>query len=529
MGPSVEFTCEMMVTSDIHGYIQPVEYRTREERHAGLSKIATLIKETRKKSPELLLVDNGDLLQGTPFAYYAATAGQHRLNPAIAAMNELRYDAAVLGNHEFNYGWELLAKAVGDSSFPWLSAGIVNRETKEPVFGKPYIVKTLGPNIKVVILGVTTHYIPNWENPKHIKGLEFQDALETVKQWAAYIRKEEQPDLLVVSYHGGFERDLSSGEPAEKLTGENQAYAMCMEVEGIDVLITGHQHRFIAGEVNGVTVIQPGCNGQAVGKISVAFQKTASGWMIARKQAELLGIDGAVASDPAIMSLTGEAEEATQTWLDQTIGHIRGDMTITDPLLCRSADHPFIAFMNRVQMDAAGVDISNAALLNNESEGFRGEVTMRDILANFMYPNTLTVLRLRGEDIRAALEQTAAYFQADSNGALGVNPAYLEPKLQHYNYDMWEGIEYELNAAKPIGQRVTRLTRNGLPLRGDEWFDVVMNNYRAAGGGDYEMYQGKQTVREVQIDMAELVAAYLQKHGVVEAVCNHNWQVVLKK
>lgn len=522
------FTYEIMVTSDIHGHIQPVDYRTREERHTGLAKIATLVKAARLQTPELLLVDNGDLLQGTPFAYYSASAGKEQLNPAIAVLNELKYDAAVLGNHEFNYGLELLGKAVKDSSFPWLSAGIVDCDTNKPAFGKPYIVKTLSQGIKVALLGVTTHYIPNWENPAHIRGLTFMDALEAAKKWVAHIRKEEKPDLLVVAYHGGFERDLLSGEPAEKLTGENQAYAMCTELEGIDVLITGHQHRFLASELGGVAILQPGCNGQALGKVNVAFQRGQSGWTIAEKKAELLRLDETVAADPAILVLTQEVEAQTQIWLDQPIGQVAGDMTIASPLQCRSADHPFIEFMNKVQMDAAGVDVSNAALLSNESEGFRGDVTMRDILANFMYPNTLTVLRLTGADVRAALELTAAYFQVNEDGTLGVHPAYIVPKLQHYNYDMWEGIEYELNAAMPIGQRVTKLLRNGQPLQGGEELEVVMNNYRAAGGGDYDMYQGKQVVREVQIDMAELVAQYLQKHGVVEATCNNNWRVVIE-
>ncbi|WP_141500674.1 bifunctional metallophosphatase/5'-nucleotidase [Paenibacillus luteus] len=524
-----KYTCEIMVTSDLHGHIRPVDYRTREERPAGLAKLATLVKEARQQSPELILLDNGDLLQGTPFAYYAATAGKQRLNPAIAALNELQYDAAVPGNHEFNYGLELLGRAIEDSDFSWLSSNILSAKTDKPAFGQPYIVRTLTSGIKIVILGVTTHYIPHWENPAHLEGLAFQDALASVKEWVATIRAIEQPDLLVVAYHGGFERDLMSGEPAEKLTGENQAYAMCTEVLGIDVLITGHQHRMLASEVNGVTVIQPGFNGQAIGKISVAFErKKGDGWAIVSKQAELLQANETVAADPAIMALTREAEEETQRWLDQPIGRINGDMTIKDPLGCRSADNPFIEFMNKVQMEAAGVDISNAALLNNESEGFSGEVTMRAILTNFMYPNTLTVLRLSGSDIKAALEQTAAYFQMNEDGSLGVNPAYIEPKLQHYNYDMWEGITYELNAARPVGQRVAKLLRNGLPLLADEQLDVVMNNYRAAGGGDYEMYQGKPVIREVQMDMAELVAGYLQKHSEVEATCNLNWRVVLE-
>ncbi|MCM3628579.1 metallophosphoesterase [Paenibacillus glycanilyticus] len=185
----------------------------------------------------------------------------------------LGYDAAVPGNHEFNFGWDKLRAAADTSEFPWLSANIVNADTEEPAFGQPYLVKWLDGNLKVVILGITTHYIPHWELASHIAGLEFRDVLNTAKVRASYIREIEQPDLFIVSYHGGFERDLELGHAAERLTGENQAYAICMEVPGIDVLITGHQHRKLAGELNGVSIVQSGCNGQALGQIKVQFER----------------------------------------------------------------------------------------------------------------------------------------------------------------------------------------------------------------------------------------------------------------
>jgi len=400
-------TCEILVTSDLHGHFLPVDYRTGEKRQKGLATIASLIKQERSYSPELILVDNGDLIQGTPLTYYAATHYSNELNPGIAALNELKYDAAIIGNHEFNFGKPLLNKAVQDSNFPWLSAGIVDSTTSKPAFGKPYIIKWVAQKIKVAILGVTTHYIPHWENPAHIQGLQFKDSLETVKRWCAMIRAEEQPDLLVVAYHGGFERDLSSGEPVERLTGENQAYAMCTEVEGLDVLITGHQHRSIAGELNGVTILQPGCNGHALGKISVIFQKENDHWKIQSKHTELLPVNEMTAADDVILELSSALESETQTWLDEQIGTVIGDLSISSANECRLADHPFIEFMNKVQMEATGVDISTAALLSNDSKGFSNTITRRDILSNFIYPNTLTVLRLTGQDIRDALEQTA--------------------------------------------------------------------------------------------------------------------------
>lgn len=525
-GGQGEVLCKILVTSDIHGYVYPTDYRTADERPLGLAKLATLLRRERMQSPGLLLVDNGDVIQGTPLCTFYVKNHPDGVHPSIAAMNLLGYDAAVPGNHEFNYGQELLGKAMNDSSFPWLSAGILE-ESGKPAFGKPYVVKTTPEGVKIAILGVTTHYIPHWEHPRHIDGWTFQDALETVKTWVPSIREKERPDLLVVSYHGGFERDLATGEPTERLTGENQGYAMCLEVPGIDVLITGHQHRMIAGEVGGVTVIQPGTGGQALGHIAVRLEREADGrWSIREKTAELLVPDDGVEADAEVLELVRPLESATQAWLDQPIGRVDGDMTIGSPLACRLADHPFMEFVNRVQMEAAGVDVSNAALLSEESKGFAGSITLRDVLTNFMYPNTLTVLRLTGRDIREALEQTANYFVLGTYGEIAVNPAYIRPKAQHYNYDMWEGIEYELDIARPAGQRVVKLSRNGALLQDETEVDVVMNNYRAGGGGDYEMYRGKPVMKEIQTDMAELVAEYVQRHGTIRAVCDGNWRVI---
>lgn len=517
--------CKIIVTSDIHGHVFPTDYCSDTSLNIGLAKLATQIKQEKKLHPDLLLLDNGDLIQGTPLATYALKhdAGVH---PAVQVLNELGYEAAVFGNHEFNYGMDKLEGIVEESHFPWLAANIVNEKSGEPAFGTPYIVKVLESGVKVAVLGITTHYIPNWERPEHIRGLVFKDALTETKAWVERIRAEVKPDLLVVSYHGGFERDLTTGAPTERGTGENQGYAMCTEIEGIDVLITGHQHRYLAGQVGDVTVIQPGCKGQALGLVNIEFTKVDGKWKISKKHAELVKIEGDIAPDSEIISLTQEVENKTQVWLDQPIGEVLGDMSIASVMECRLRDHPFIEFVNKVQMDVTGVDVGNAALLSESSAGFQGQITLRDVLTNFPYPNTLTVLRLRGQDIKDALEQTADYFIVGEDGQPAVNPSYIEPKPAHYNYDMWEGIQYKLDITKPVGQRVTLLHYHGEELAPDQEIDVVMNSYRAGGGGDYEMYRSRPVVREIMSDMAEMISEYILARGKIEASCDGNWEVV---
>lgn len=513
----------ILVTSDLHGNVLPIHYGSNEYSKVGLAKISTLIKREKTENKHTILLDNGDLIQGTPLTYHYARYMNHNKNPMIMLLNELSYDAAILGNHEFNYGMEILNQAVEEAHFPWLSANIISKTTGKPYFGKPYFVKQI-EDLKVAILGLTTHYIPNWENPEHIKNLTFHEALETARDWVKFIRENEKPDLLIVSYHGGFEKDPVTGEPTEALTGENQGYRICTEIEGIDVLITGHQHRKLAGEINGVTIVQPSFNGQALGKITITLTKEKNNWAIKDKKAILLETTE-VEADARSIDLIQVYEKETQAWLDQPIGKLDGDMTIPDPLKARLKDNALVEFINKVQMEIANTEISNTALFNNELKGFKEKITMRDIVSNYIYPNTLTVIRITGQDIKDALERSAGYFMVN-NGEVAISPSFSTPKPQHYNYDMWEGIDYILDISKPVGNRVIKLKKDGFDIDLTAEYDVVMNNYRAAGGGDYHMFKDKPVIKEISLDMSEILANYILERGKIEASVNENWKVI---
>lgn len=519
-------TITILETSDVHGHILPINYANNEPYEVGLAKIAALIHDVRQSDPNIVLIDNGDLIQGTPLSYCHARIDNDPVDPMVMVLNHLGYDAAVFGNHEFNYGQDVLVKAVGESDFPWLSANIVKSGSDEPYHGKPYIVKEYPHGLKIGILGLTTQYIPNWENPNHIKGMEFVDAVEAAKKWVTVLRGQEKVDLVVVSYHGGFERDMESGEPTEQLTGENQGYQLCMEVAGIDVLLTGHQHREIAGmSINGVTIVQPGHQGRHLAKVTVELEAGERGWRVVGKNSELLSVEN-VEPDAKILEIVRPYEEKTQVWLDKPIGKIKGDMLVRDPLQTRLRDNALIEFFNKVQMENAKVDISNTALFDNQSPGLKTDVTMRDVVANYIYPNTLRVLRVKGKDMKEALEKSASYFATYTGDPIALNTEFMTPKPQHYNYDMWEGIEYKINISRPVGQRVVMLNYKGKPLNPDGDYEVVMNNYRAGGGGNYFMFQGKEVVRDVPTDVSELIANYILERGTIEATVDHNWEVI---
>lgn len=510
----------------MHGNVLPIHYANNQEFQVGLAKIATLIRRERESGKPTLWIDNGDLIQGTPLAYHSARFGGNRIHPMVKALNELNVDASIFGNHEFNYGREVLDQVVKNSNFPWLSANILNEEG-EPVFGKPWLIKELPSGIRVGILGLTTAFIPRWENPAHIEGINFADPVEVAKKWVAFLKNEKRADLVVVSYHGGLERDLETGEPIEALTGENQGWQLCEEIPDIDVLLTGHQHRLITGVgPNNTTIIQPGSQGTHLGKITICLEKTVDGWLVKEKTPELTSIEGTVA-DPEVLSLVEPYEEAVQEWLDQPIGKIEGDMRVTDPMAIRLKANPLIQFFNHVQMDASNAPISNTALFDNHAPGLGSNVTVRDVVANYIYPNTLRVLRLTGQDIKDALERSADYFRLDEKGSPVVNPEFLFPKPEHYNYDMWTGIDYQLDISRPPGQRVVNLRYKGEALAMDGEYEVVMNNYRAGGGGGYEMFVDRPVIKDVPTEVSELILDYILKHKVVEAKVDHNWTVVV--
>lgn len=515
-------------TSDIHGHFFPTDYRNSGDKPLGLAKLSRLIKEERNSNPNLLLIDNGDILQGTPLMYHYAKLDRKGVHPAAKALNALEYDAAVLGNHEFNYGQDLLRQAISDSHCPWLSANILNEADGNPAFGKPYRIFELPQGIRIALLGLTTHFIPNWEEPQHIDGLTFADALEAAKYWVEQIKSTEQTDAIIVSYHGGFERNPATGEATEPLTGENQGYAICQAVPGIDVLLTGHQHRLLSGEINGVVITQPGSAGQAIAKVELEFQeKPDGGWRLSSKSSSLLHITEFHQADEEFLALFTENERQTQLWLDQPIGRAEGDLSIPAPFTARQTDHAFTEMINRIQMEVTGAELSLAAIFTNEARGFGELITMRDVVSNYIYPNTLKVVRMHGRDIRAMLEQAAQYFEVNERGdGLRIAPSYLEPKPQHFNYDMWEGIDYVLDISKPVGQRVVKLERCGTPLEQDASFNVVMNSYRAGGGGNFDMLKDAPVVREIPTDMTEILADYISQASVIQATCNHNWKVI---
>lgn len=523
----------LLFTSDIHGFRCPINQSntlTHFPRFAALSHY--IAKQKKKHGGNVIWIDNGDTFQGSPLSDYFMKNVDHQTpHPMSLWHREIGCDLFVPGNHEFNYGLATLNRIKEQSSCPWLSANIVNDQTREPCFGKPYRIWTTDSGVRVGVLGLTTAYIPHWEQPEHIKNMSFLSAVAAAKRWIPLIRNEEQADLVVVAYHGGFERDLGTGELAEPSTGENEGYALCAEELGIDVLLTGHQHREIEGaRIGNTLVLQPGVYGSHIGEITVRLggdndkSGKADKWRIQSIQTQLVPIEPDESTAP--LSWTASYEQQISTWMEQTISRANGSMRICNAHEARLRKHPFIQWLNQAQMYLTGAELSLTSLMSNDSPGFDSVIRNRDIAANYPYANTLTVLKVSGERIRSALERSASYFLLNEAGNIEVSPEFFFPKAAPYNYDMWEGISYTLDLSQPVGQRVVKLDYQDAPLNMDASYTVVMNHYRAGGGGGYDMFRDCPVMSFGTREAAELLSEYAASRAVWDVDLHENWKIL---
>lgn len=506
------------IVSDVHGYIFPTDFSQRNQAlPMGLLKANQLIEEERSHDDYSLKIDNGDFLQGAPLCnYLISELGSNK--PLTDIYNRLNFDFGTIGNHEFNYGFSYLKDTLNRLNHTVLCANILDNQNLPFTGNGVYYFEKGGLTIGVI--GVTTQYIPNWENPAHIKDLTFTSAVDTLKRLLPEVRK--QSDIVVISYHGGFERDLENNEPTKDLTGENEASAILNQFhKDIDVLITGHQHREIATIKHDVAVIQPGTRATQVGKVTLTLNHHRQ---IIEKEAKLLP----VTSDIELTLLDQDASLLThlEDWLDTNITKLSEPMLINDKFEVRRKPHPFLNLLNYILLEKSGADIASTALFDSAT-GFNQQVTMREIINNYPFPNTFQVLKLSGSQIKEALEQSASYFALDNNNHITVNEDYLYPKPQHYNYDIYGGMTYTIQVGQPIGQRVTNIKVGEKPLNPEEFYTICVNNYRAVGGGNYKMFANAPVIKDIQEEGAQILIDFMTKHDVSTIPQVVNFEVIV--
>jgi len=506
----------ILYTSDAHGAVLSTNYSNNSKDPKGLAGISSFLKTIQN---DYMLLDNGDTIQGTPLMDYWMKNKPLALSPINKAMNAMKYDFFNIGNHDFNFGEDIFKQYTTHLDGTVLCCNLLNSRG-EHVFS-PYAIKTLSNGVRIGVIAAVTHYIPNWEKSEHIKNFIFLDAYESVKKATSILRP--QVDLLVVLYHGGFEKDPYTGTIMGRDTDENQGYKIAKDLP-IDILLTGHQHYKYSGSwINNTFVMQTTHSAMDFGKIDVTFQKEMEQWRIDQINGTLIKND--FQEDPEILRLVIDDEETTQNWLEQPIGTVQtGDLLINDPFTSKLSNHPIYKFINKIQLEHTNAMIS-AASLANQSTGFHHQITKRDIESTFVYSNSLVVIEITGEILKDALEKSASYFTIQDDSIV-INPAFIYPKIEHYNYDIYEGIDYTISISKQIGSKITSLTYQGKNVTEKDRFTLVLTNYRAVGGGDYHMFKNSKVVKEYDQSLSTLVTEYIEKNKLIIGTLSNNLTII---
>lgn len=536
-GPADFRTLTILETSDLHGFIYNWDFFSGAEYDQGLSIVNTIVKEERAKDPDLLLLDGGDTIQGTPLIYYFNMIKPGPVNPMALVMNAMKYDAMTVGNHEYNYGQEVLNKFRRESEFPLLSANII-KENGSPEF-IPYIIREI-KGVKVGILGLTTVGIPIWEKPEHIMGLNFRDAVETAKQYVPLLKKKGATVVIVLAHSGthlepensrdGLSWMASHSNWVDKgyaeYADQNFVIKLAEAVPEIDAILTGHAHSTIPQAfVNGVLIVEPSHWGRGISKINLTVDHkgrvvSKSGEFISSKDRE---------PDPEILELAKPYHDEALEYVNSVIGVAEGEFP--GAYQARYQDGPLADFINSGQLamaEEAGfpAQISSAAIFNNRGWIDQGEITVSEIYSIYQFDNTLVVLEVTGDILRRALEHDARYWNQIDPHDFDYSPENLiSSNVRNYNWDMFTGINYVVDITRPIGERITSLTYNGREVLPDQTFIMALNSYRAGGGGGYTMYTEARIVWKSMSEIRDYLLEYVenQKNLNPEKYFVKNW------
>ena len=481
-------------TSDVHGFFAPTDYAKSCRAATGLANCAAgFVRDGNR-----LILDGGDTLQGSPFTYWLYSRSEERSLLPARVMNLAGYDFLTLGNHDFNYGVPELERYLEALDARCLCANVEGMR-----FVEKTAVVTLENGLRVGLTGVTSPFVPRWEKPENIEGLRFRPALDAAREALEELRAQGA-ELTVCIYHGGFENDVDSGAVLSR-SGENEGWQICRELD-FDVLLTGHQHMPLENRtLFGTHVCQPPDKAKRWARVDVRVPETGA------PEIRSALCDAGEDTVQAIEVLLAPYEAETAVFLDAPLGHLDTALLPGEPLE-RALHGSWIAnFFNQVQLEASGAELS-ATCLANELRGFSEDVTVRDIVASYVFPNTLRTIRVDRTVLKAVLERSAEYFALDDEGRPRVSEDFLKPIVQHYNFDFLSGVEVTADLRRPAGDRIVSIRYAGKELPDGQVLTLCLNNYRASGAGGYEAYAGCEVVRDQPEEISELIIRYVDAH-----------------
>ncbi len=533
----------ILETTDLHGVVLPYDFIERESTEVSLASVATYIRQIRQDEGELVLLDNGDNLQGQPIVYYynfIDTVSPH-INSLM--MNYLEYDAGSVGNHDIEAGHDVYDRLTGEYRFPLLAANAVKSSTGEPYF-KPYvIIKKKG--MRIAVFGLITPAVPTWLPPELYKGMEFMDMLETARKWMPVIMKEK-PDIIVGLFHSGWRWD-ENGQQSGNYMDENGSAAIAREVPGFDIIFTGHDHnpentKIINTAGDTVLILNAGSRAEYVGRADVVISGKPKGKKhITGKLVKMRDL----APDPEFVSMFSTQQEKVKEYVDKKIAVSDSEISSRDSYFGPSA---FVDMIHALQLKISGADISFAAPLSFDVAIKSGPVTVSDMFKLYRFENMLYTMEMTGEEILRYLEYSYAgwyntmtgpgdnllKFRKDKDGKPVLNNGKAWLAEQPYNFDSAAGIDYIVDVSKPEGSRISILSMSGgKPFDLKKIYTVALNSYRGNGGGGHlsggaslspeEMK--KRLIRSTDRDLRYYILEEIESKGRISPQALDNWRI----
>ena len=487
-------------TSDVHGVFN--------NKYKGYLPILNYIKSLKG---DVLKIDTGDALQGSPEMTFAKNNFQNLSNPLIEVFNQINYDYYIPGNHDFNYGLKYLKQFTDNIHSKTLAANI---NTPEGKLYKPYDIIKIKDKV-VAIIGFTNHYIPNWESKETLGNLAFENPLKSIKEILDEITDQYHPNLVIVGYHGGFECDDQFNVINKH--GENVA---CQMIDPrIDVMLTSHEHRLFIKQKEFTYITQAGYQGAHLIQLEIEINQS-----------------NQTIIHPKIINLSQSSVQHSFLNIDTFLYHnerylneviatnqSQHSLEIHDQTLDR-INKPYLAqLINHIQLKTTGAQISSCSL-GNEITGLPNKIRVKDVLNTYIYPNTLMLCELTGETLMQALIENAQFFDIDQD-KITISKRFLEPKKELYQYDFYDGIHYEILITKE-GNRISNASLQGEPIDPMKRYTIALNSYRYLGGGYPTWQKDLKLIKEFQVDISEIIIEYLKKKATIDIPYENNIKLI---
>lgn len=543
---------KIIETSDVHGAIFPYDFTENKPTNASLARVTTYVNEQREDTNQVVfLVDNGDILQGTPAVYYYNFEKTDTLHLYADVMNYMKYDVGTVGNHDIETGHEVYDRFDKEINFPWLAANAINTKTNEPYF-KPYTVLER-KGIKIAVLGLITPAIPKWLPEKIYSGIRFEDMIETARKWVKIIKEKEHPDLLIGLFHAGVDYTYG-GENENTYKNENASKLVAEKVPGFDIVFVGHDHagwNFSTKNPEGQNVLvlgtTAGARNVAVADVKLDYSGTNHSFVKESVSGALIDMKD-FSPDPDFMKRYQRNFDQVKNYVSRPIGEFTETISSRDAMFGPSK---FVDLIQTIQLNLTGADVSFTAPLSFDAKIDKGTVYVKDMFDLYRYENLLYTMELTGQEIKDYLEYSYGNwfnqmknkndhllkFKLDENGNIKYSERTKSPELEerYYNFESAAGVDYVVDVTKPVGSRVIiKSFSNGKSFELNKMYKVAVNSYRGNGGGGHltrgakisQEELSKRIINSTEKDLRYYLMKWIEKEKTVTPKLLGNWMVV---